>query len=92
MLVTEKEAKTKWCSEARVQGVSETVPGPFGTAHNRVTYERKLDGGKREIEHGVANGSRCIASECMKWRWSDVFPPANLDIRQGYCGLAGPAR
>ena len=44
--------------------------------------------------------ARCIADECMAWRWGDwqkvVFPAGGYDqqeepkdVQMGYCGLAG---
>jgi len=53
MLLTEEEAKTKWCPMVR-----------FITSHNFQGSVRTLinnrDGG---------NESVCIASECMWWKW-----------------------
>ena len=31
---------------------------------------------------GDAKELRCIASDCMAWRWETVLP-----VEQGYCGL-----
>ena len=31
---------------------------------------------------------KCHGSECMVWRWIES-PPAHVEQRKGYCGLAG---
>lgn len=61
----ENEAKEKWCPFTRVGSKMPHSPTP---ANNRVPS-------------GIENGSRCIASACMAWRW--------VGEGHGYCGLAG---
>lgn len=88
MLVTEKEAQEKWCPEARY------VTENFHPATNSWKT-----GGK---ENRSPLACRCIASDCMMWRWADVpgvgDDQERLDeIRDrqssgfafGYCGKAG---
>lgn len=85
---TEEEAKTKWCPFAREVYVPPESHCP-GTVANR-DYD------------SAPYGCRCIASECMAWRWShftaghakhgsdyisDGCPPGKK--AEGYCGLAG---
>ena len=75
--MTEDEAKTKWCPFARV-----TIRDDIADSWNR--FE---DG----IEAAV-DGSHCIASNCMAWRWGKK-PSADgvlfvEDREHGYCGLA----
>jgi hypothetical protein len=36
----------------------------------------------------LTESSRCIASECMMWRWDRDDLTGNLE-KWGYCGLAG---
>lgn len=68
-MMTELEAKTKWCSEARIQS---------GGAYNR-------------DQNGAApKMARCLASECMHWRWVAMKGalPASAPTHGG-CGLSG---
>jgi len=36
---------------------------------------------------GVYEETRCIASDCMMWRWTNL--PSQANPGSGYCGLAG---
>jgi hypothetical protein len=50
----------------------------------------------------IADRAKCLASECMAWRWSE-YPPhvyekydaesteikETPEVRRGFCGLAG---
>ena len=38
--------------------------------------------------YATMNGSHCIGSACMMWRWK-AGPMRTEDIEHGYCGLAG---
>ena len=85
MILTEDEAKTKWCPFARVvDGVNEQ------SAVNR----------RQGLRDPHFPDPACIASACMAWRWfdeeSDDHPgmthariTGELTPRRGYCGLAG---
>jgi len=53
--MTEQEARTKWCPMARVSTYS--VGNPAESAANRTD------------EGTPYPASRCIASDCMMWRW-----------------------
>ncbi|WP_188260695.1 hypothetical protein [Azospirillum tabaci] len=71
MLMTEEEARTKWCPMARVaiQNVASdmavlTGSSPIHPVGNRATL---IAGRARQCD--TATGSRCIGSECMAWRW-----------------------
>jgi hypothetical protein len=87
MLLTEEEAKTKWCPFARPV-VAETLKAlivPQGR-----TLEYKTDGMLTTVDQS------CIASACMAWRWAtdgEAWAAANPHPRQpdplGYCGIAG---
>lgn len=79
-LVTEDEARTKWCPFARALG------GNGSTA--LAAYNR------HDIGPGTPNGTDCIASECMAWRWREGpwgealwGDPEDPAQRRGYCGL-----
>jgi len=90
MLRTEEEAKKCWCPFARYTSVR-------GQGINRW-----VDDGDQASNPMPA---RCIASECMAWRWQmveteaskrgrgiGIYPPPARDYEQterGFCGLAG---
>ena len=79
--MTEDEAKTKWCPFVRV------VMGSGVVVSTRGTDTRTENPSKYKLS------VRCIASECMMWRWDlenyefsetdNTFHPT-----RGYCGLA----
>lgn len=91
MILTEDEAKKKWCPEVRTgltagMAVNHHVGGVYGNKHAGDVHDE----------------TRCIASGCMMWRWkgwnSDKYPSiyeaqkkdAGPDpIRYGFCGKAG---
>jgi hypothetical protein len=78
MLLTEREAKTKWCPMAReVRVVGNDIMGPFNIA---------------DIS-GQQHRHRCIGSECAMWRWNvrdrDKRRTDEDGTPIGYCGLAG---
>ena len=52
--MTEDEAKTKWCPEARLAAPVDSIA--TGTSGNRYGQEFK-------------DWSMCIGSACMAWRW-----------------------
>jgi len=65
-LLTEQEAKERWCPFGKValdvyDGSGECVGS---TTVNRVS------GGTRNGQ--PVNGSKCLASTCMAWRWFDT--------------------
>lgn len=77
-MMTEDEAKTKWCPFARVNTTAEdSVTG-------RVTGIN--GGGNRMLTgtgfHDNPAQARCLGSTCMAWRWLEIG-------RLGYCGIAG---
>ena len=97
MLLTESEAKTKWCPHVRIQFV--------GQAANRIGEFnfRIASAADREYFDNQQKDCNCIASACSQWRWADKAPFSGvprtqaecdeLNTRQaprrGYCGLAG---
>ena len=56
--MTEAEAKTKWCPQARVLMLASNIPA------NRIAPIYHDD------PQRPAHGSFCLASGCMMWRWS----------------------
>ena len=67
------EATESWCPMTRVANGNEAT----NCAVNQVELGSS----------NITKRTRCIANECMMWRWSDV-----LDINNeptGFCGLAG---
>lgn len=81
MIVTEEQAKEKWCPFARVLLPVHQVGNRISTFHMEVA--RKSD--PRDFEHyqrQVAD-CNCIGSRCMAWRFTSRFGG------EGYCGLAG---
>ena len=71
--MTENEAKTKWCPQTQVAASA--------TSGDRSITEHKYISNRTPYEH-----SRCVASECMAWRWK---LPHRDPPPEGYCGLAG---
>lgn len=81
-LMTEDEARTKWCPFTRH---AYSVGNLGVTSVNRGNFLEP-------------NECRCIASECMAWRWHHMFAyPLNPDDTssptitpdtKGFCGLA----
>jgi len=77
MLLTESEAKERWCPWVRVRHST----GAFNRPPPPTFWERVKD---RLVGFMYAkNVSRnCLASKCAAWRWW-------TDNQRGYCGLAG---
>jgi hypothetical protein len=81
-MMAEEEALTKWCPFVRTHVA--TVDGPISVNRHRWPDES-------------TRGYRCIASQCMAWRWGDntvcTYPDGTRQLPQaewrGYCGLAG---
>lgn len=98
MILTEKEARTKWCPHVRVvEGDDDRLHGPFNRYHSGLGYST-VDGKE----------ARCLASDCMAWRWAykevdrhsyrhdfgkmlePVVVRADKDTAFcGFCGLSG---
>lgn len=94
-MITEREAKEKWCPQARVAYGKHMNDGRWHLyshqpACNAVFRNRSDDGSVKDDYHRL----KCIGSECMAWRWSEknaVEVPMTGDIgdRKGYCGAYG---
>ena len=77
MYLTEDEARQKWCPHARVPLAADGYTG------------NRMDDTTGAIVPEF--GSRCIASQCMAWRWASL-PVADTDdnpAEKGYCGAFG---
>ena len=77
--MTEEEAKTKWCPEARV------FDSDGGSAA----------GANRKLGYDWASRTNCIASDCMMWRWEfDEYQIVGdngeqKSLTMGFCGKGG---
>lgn len=87
MLLTEEDARMRWCPFAVSANPIPVGPLYQVTGHNR--------------DHPSGNIPACIASSCMAWRWnsekafreidlvtSDVIKEEEVKPRLGFCGLA----
>lgn len=86
MMLTEAEAKTKWCPMARIisgsvdQGVSD-----YDTRQPTLNVIVDPENGNRNYI------GRCAGSVCMMWRWNWKRNEDGVffeDRTVGYCGLA----
>ena len=73
---TEAEAKELWCPHVR---------------HAEIIDRVFFSDGKERLA-ATNNGTTCVASHCMMWRWEDL-PLHNQQMKEkptkGYCGLGG---
>lgn len=95
-MMSEAEAKQKWCPQARIAYGKFTSDGTrwhlydHQTASNAV-FRNAADDGKTKSD---TFRSKCIGSECMAWRWAEksaLEVPMVGDVmdRKGYCGAYG---
>jgi len=77
MILTEKEAKTKWCPMARTG----LLAGAGAVAVNRHITDD--EGYKGEVYHET----RCMGSDCAMWVWFSRNVGDQDADRQGHCGL-----
>lgn len=87
-MMTEDDARTKWCPMARVAEWRMGKPigagkDTYSASHNRL-FTFSTDEGVDQVLHD-AEGTYCIASGCMMWRWRI---DATVSTTHGYCGLA----
>jgi len=85
----EEIAKTKWCPMAKQVAVDRDNEVLNSAAYNKCA---RLGGDKRVFE---PNGTKCIGSDCMMWRWSITKEVEQngekityVSETHGYCGLA----
>lgn len=76
MIVSEEQAREKWCPFASVPNLLKGVAG------NR--QDAGLGG-----EPGIPSAARCVASSCMAWRKTETRDVYGKPMHFGYCGLAG---
>lgn len=81
-MMTEDEAKKRWCPMVRVIVTPQCVEWQQRALTNRISF----------VESGSSE-SNCIASDCMAWRWEDdliaeEYRPKKKS-NKGYCSLAG---
>jgi hypothetical protein len=94
MLVTEEQAREKWCPFVRFD--DEGCNRHYVQAHHIPETDEQV------ARHSDNNPvyARCVASSCMAWRWSDqrkeVIEAGGYDqqtpeklVRMGWCGLTG---
>jgi hypothetical protein len=73
--MTEDEAKTKWC--------------PFYRLIPETEFDEGLDNRLIGLKEENLLSSRCLASECMAWRWDTLIADQGSTLTHGGCGLAG---
>lgn len=69
MIVTETEAKERWCPHARVPLYAACATGEESPA----AANRAAPGSSESVRAGAAEQCRCLGSGCMAWRW--IAPP-----------------
>lgn len=85
MILSEEEARVRWCPQARSVGWMNTSNTATAIASNR--------------DHPSGNMPACIASSCAFWRWAEEKKIRDIDLvtsdvvdlppRRGFCGIAG---
>lgn len=73
--VTEHTAVTRWCPMVRCQFKDNPMDNP-SNCHT----------GSKGEPHTIPSWAKCIASDCMMWRFDPEAPS------RGFCGMAGPTR
>ena len=87
-MLTEAEAKEKWCPFARV-GVRGNNENQSDRDWRGVSFNRAilLNNDKDNREYRT-DWPKCIGSACMAWRTREIASP-NQSLDDGFCGLAG---
>ncbi len=98
MLLTEEEAKAKWCPFARATvyvrgdlGDGKEPVNLAGHGCNRIlTDDAKITANLQGVIDDLG-ATKCMASKCMAWRWgAGILQQDGVEITErGYCGLAG---
>ncbi len=79
-MMTEDEAKTKWCPAYRFSAA-------ISPAGDRDGCDNRRSEDKPETQ------AKCIGSACMAWRWSARNTVGMRDsAKRGHCGLAEAAQ
>lgn len=76
MLLTEDEARQKWCPFSRGVTATASIPAEIcnSTSFNRFGIE-----GEDPQTPRLPQVCFCIASGCMQWRWAIWFPAEETD-------------
>lgn len=77
MLMSEQDAKTKWCPHARSIDWE-----TFRDGEKPVSANRHEDGAPHR-------NCLCLASGCANWAWGNSLIESELTTLRGFCGLAG---
>ena len=92
MYLTEAEARKKWCPFVRARDFWDGS----ACSGNADAFDEKTSDSADYSRNPL--DSRCIASECMAWRWGDGVldsadsgggAPGTKGNDVGYCGIAG---
>lgn len=89
MILTEQEAKEKWCPLSRVLVIGQNGM-PMSMPFNRtIQTDQKVvaNAPTGEITLSLPESCQCAGSVCMMWRWLDK-PPTEPEDRRGFCGVA----
>lgn len=70
--MTEDDARTKWCPQARVLSHGQT---------GRAGFNRHLNG-------DIATAGNCLGSGCMMWRWANEVTGRGFCGLAGAVGLS----
>lgn len=89
-LMTEEDAKTKWCPLVRQLGTLRQPALPGGTDYVVAAGSQN----RGYAMGGPLDNCRCIASACMAWRTGIWDHQRNLEPKDrtpgvGYCGAFG---
>jgi hypothetical protein len=76
MIISEKEARTKWCPFVRFQYSDHVACHAVNRNFMTPQPDTKQD--------QITAAARCIASDCMMWR--------SMDGTLGFCGLSNSDR
>lgn len=74
-MITPEDARTMWCP--MVRGANHRSMGGADPTICSVNQTETVTD---------QSGSRCIANDCMMWRWGQT---GHIQMNVGYCGLAG---
>jgi hypothetical protein len=86
MIVTEAEARGKWCPFARVVSLYTKAKTQTAIVSNRACEGIAPNLSVEERQNPPS--ARCIATRCMAWKWDPSSPKSSGNQRCGYCGLA----
>lgn len=81
--MTEDQTDEKWCPMVRMSSI--------GYGHTQNGWNREFNHHDDEKSLLLYQGTHCIGSRCMMWRWIDKRTEYGEQLKptSGYCGLAG---